>query len=197
MAAQGARSDTAERILDVAERLVQVSGYNGFSYADVAAELKLTTPSLHYRFAGKAELGEALIARYAERFATALVAIAESPADARRRIEAYIDLYGQVLRQDRMCLCGMLAAEYQTLPTRMRAEVIGFFDGNEDWLERVLTAGRDKGELQFAGAPSEAARNIVSTLEGAMLIARSYRDVGRFDVAARMLMAGLGDATAP
>ena len=29
-------NDTATRILDVAERLVQVRGFNGFSYADVA-----------------------------------------------------------------------------------------------------------------------------------------------------------------
>ena len=60
-----AEADTASRILDVAERLVQLSGFNGFSYADVAAELRITKASLHYHFAGKAELGEALIARYA------------------------------------------------------------------------------------------------------------------------------------
>lgn len=65
-------ADTASRILDVAERLVQSRGFNGFSYADVAAELKLSKASLHYHFPGKAELGEALIARYAARFADAL-----------------------------------------------------------------------------------------------------------------------------
>ena len=30
------------RILDVAERLLQVHGYNGFSYGDVATELGIT-----------------------------------------------------------------------------------------------------------------------------------------------------------
>lgn len=39
---QAKRVDTATQILDVAERLVQLRGFNGFSYADVAAELKLT-----------------------------------------------------------------------------------------------------------------------------------------------------------
>ena len=34
--------DTATRILDSAESLVQVRGFNGFSYADVAAELAVT-----------------------------------------------------------------------------------------------------------------------------------------------------------
>jgi len=31
-------ADTSSRILDVAERLVQLRGFNGFSYADVASE---------------------------------------------------------------------------------------------------------------------------------------------------------------
>ena len=52
-----AAADTADRILDSAERLVQVRGFNAFSYADVARELGITKASLHYHFAGKAELG--------------------------------------------------------------------------------------------------------------------------------------------
>ncbi|HEX9257200.1 MAG TPA: TetR family transcriptional regulator, partial [Actinomycetota bacterium] len=34
--------DTATQILDVAERLVQERGFNGFSYADVAKELDIS-----------------------------------------------------------------------------------------------------------------------------------------------------------
>ena len=66
---------TAARILDVAEVLVQTRGFNGFSYADIAAEMNITKAALHYHFAGKAELGEALISRYAARFADALAAV--------------------------------------------------------------------------------------------------------------------------
>ena len=43
-----------------------------------------------------------------------------------------------------MCLCGMLAAEYQTLPKPMRDAVIRFFDENEAWLEKVLEQGRER-----------------------------------------------------
>ena len=77
MASSRARDDgdTATRILDSAESLVQVRGFNGFSYADVAAELAVTKASLHYHFPGKAELGRALIARYATRFNAALAGI--------------------------------------------------------------------------------------------------------------------------
>src|SRR5580698_629647 len=93
--------DTATQILDVAERLVQVRGFNGFSYADVAAELKITKAALHYHFAGKAELGEALVARYATRFTEALREVEARAPEASARLDAYADLYLDVLREQR------------------------------------------------------------------------------------------------
>jgi TetR/AcrR family transcriptional repressor of nem operon len=181
--------DTATRILDSAESLVQVRGFNGFSYADVAAELALTKASLHYHFAGKAELGRALIVRYAARFNDALAAIDAGDGDAPARLGAYARLYADVLRDQRMCLCGMLAAEYQTLPEPMRDAVLAFFDENESWVESILRQGVDEGTLAFAGDPREAARLVVSALEGAMLVARPYGDVERFEGAAEHLLA--------
>jgi TetR/AcrR family transcriptional repressor of nem operon len=186
--------DTATRILDSAESLVQVRGFNGFSYADVAGELSLTTASLHYHFPGKAELGRALIVRYAERFNAALAVIDERGGDAPAKLRAYARLYADVLRDERMCLCGMLAAEYQTLPAPMRDAVIGFFDENETWVERVLAHGREAGTLAFEGSPREAARLIVSALEGAMLVARPYGDVERFETAAERLLTAFAEA---
>ena len=183
--------DTRSMILDVAERLVQLRGFNGFSYADVAQELSITKPALHYHFAGKAELGEALISRYAARFAAALTAIDDDGAEAPAKLAAYTNLYLDVLREKRMCLCGMLAAEYQTLPKAMTESVIRFFDDNEVWLERVLEQGQSNGSLHFAGTTTEAARMIVGALEGAMLVARPYGDIERFEATAMHLLADL------
>src|SRR5580704_6443888 len=173
------RGDTATQILDVAERLVQVRGFNGFSYADVAAELKITKAALHYHFAGKAELGEALISRYAARFTQALAGVETRTTESSARLDAYADLYLEVLREQRMCLCGMMAAEYETLPNPMKHAIIRFFEENERWLARVLGQGRREGTLTFTGPPKETARMIVSGLEGAMLVARPFADVGR------------------
>jgi TetR/AcrR family transcriptional repressor of nem operon len=183
-------SNTATRILDVAERLAQRRGFNGFSYADVATELQLTTASLHYHFAGKAELGRAMVTRYAERFAEALAGIEDRHQDAPARLLAYADLYAGVLRGRRLCLCGMLAAEYQTLPKSMRERVIGFFDENERWLTTVLEAGLAADQVRFAGSPQEMARMIICGLEGAMLLARPYGDIARFQSAAHQLLQG-------
>jgi len=199
MAARRGRDDagTAARILDVAEHLVQVRGFNGFSYADIAAELQITKAALHYHFASKADLGEALISRYASRFAEALARVGTADGAASAKLAGYTGLYLQVLRNRKMCLCGMLAAEYQTLPQPMRDAVIRFFDENESWLESVLEQGRADGSLRLAGSARDTARMIVGGLEGAMLIARPYGDVARFQAAAANLLAGLTPATGP
>jgi TetR/AcrR family transcriptional repressor of nem operon len=185
------QADTATKVLDVAERLLQVRGFNGFSYADVAAELNLTKASLHYHYAGKAELGEALILRYAARFSKALAEIDARSDEAPTKLDAYAKLYANVLRGKRMCLCGMLAAEYRTLPKPMQEAVIRFFDENEAWLTKVLEQGEEEGTLQFAGTAHQAARMIVSGLEGAMLVSRPYGDIERFDATAGSLLASL------
>ena len=181
-------TDTASAVLGVAERLVQTRGFNAFSYADIATELGITKPALHYHFAGKAELGEALVARYTSRFSEALEAIDAGGGDAAHKLEAYADLYAQVLAQDRMCLCGMLAADFHTLPGPMRDAVIRFFDHNETWLAGVIEEGRRDGTLQVGGAGREIARIMIDTLEGAILVARTYGDPNRFAGSARRLL---------
>jgi TetR/AcrR family transcriptional repressor of nem operon len=183
--------DTAERMLDVAERLVQVRGFNGVSYADVATELGITKAALHYHFASKASLGEALIHRYTIRFQAALAEIDRQTSDALAKLSAYAGIYLDVLQQQRMCLCGMLAAEYQTLPPPMRDAVVGFFDINEAWLERVLDEGKVAGTLHPRGSTSNTARLVISTLEGAMLVARLRDDPSRLEAARAQLLAEL------
>src|SRR4051794_39383462 len=115
-----ASPDTSQRILDIAEHLVQTRGFNGFSYADIAEALKVTKASLHYHFRSKAELGKRLIERYEKNFMVALSKIEEQTGDAGERLRRYAAIYASVVKGDRMCLCGMLAAEYGTLPEPMR-----------------------------------------------------------------------------
>ena len=184
-----AAPDTAQRILDIAERLVQTRGFNGFSYADIAGALAVTKASLHYHFPTKAELGTRLIARYERAFLEALGEIDRTAGDAREKLARYAKIYADVLRNNRMCLCGMLAAEYQTLPKPMRSAVVSFFADQEAWLVGILEQGREEGSLRFSGPPSEAAQMIVGGLEGAMLVTRPYGDPARFQIAADHLLA--------
>ena len=179
---------TAGQILDVAERLAQTRGFNGFSYADVASELGLTKASLHYHYPTKADLGRALIDRYAANFSAALAGIDQSGVPPSAQLRRYAAIYAEVLRAGRICLCGMLAAEYTTLPASMQEAIRGFFDLNERWLARVLESGRNGGTLRFDGRAEDAARVITSALEGAMLLARPYGGAERFKSAAKRVL---------
>jgi TetR/AcrR family transcriptional repressor of nem operon len=146
---------------------------------------------LHSHVPSKADLGKRLIERYEESFLATLKAIDAAGAAARDKLKRYARIYADVLRDNRMCLCGMLASDYATLPKPMKEEVKHFFDGNERWLVAVLEQGRKTGNLQFKGSALEVARVIVGSLEGAMMLARSYGDVARFDTAAERLIASL------
>jgi TetR/AcrR family transcriptional repressor of nem operon len=184
-------ADTSTRILDVAERLVQTRGYNAFSYADIADALNVTKASLHYHFSTKAALGGCLIDRYRTAFLVALDQIDANHVDAVAKLAAYAGLYADALENDRMCLCGMLAAEYTTLPTAMQEGIRRFFDANEAWLVNVMTPGRKRKQLAFTGPPVDAARVLVATLEGAMLLARSRQDTSQFRTVVKRVLSGL------
>lgn len=186
-----ARGRTADRILDIAEELVQVRGFNAFSYADVAEALGLQKASLHHHFATKAALGLALVDRYRRSFLAALRGIEAATADPQERLQRYVELYRAVLREGRMCLCGMLATDVETLPVPMRAGITEFFAENEDWLARVLEEGRSSGALGFSGTAASRAALAVSSLEGAMLVARASGRLEHFEAVSSLLLDGI------
>jgi TetR/AcrR family transcriptional regulator, transcriptional repressor for nem operon len=183
---------TSQQILNAAERLVQMHGFNGFSYADIAEEVGITKASLHYHFSTKADLGRSLITRYHQNFFAALSAIDESPDDEGAKLRRYVQLYADVLKDKRMCLCGMLAAEFVTLPKPMKNGVKRFFDANETWLAQTLEQGRKAQQLRFAAPAVDVARTLIGSLEGAMLVARSYGSAARFLATANWLLTELG-----
>jgi TetR/AcrR family transcriptional repressor of nem operon len=183
---------TADRILDIAEDLVQTRGYEAFSYADISEALGIRKASVHHHFATKAELTRAVAARYRGAFAGRLHSLDREFPDPTRRLMRYVRLFQEALREgDHMCLYGMLASDSVTLPGAVRDEVIGFFADQEAWLTRVISEGRSAGEFRFEGKPAAAAAALLAGLEGAMLMARARRDVPHFATVALRLVGAL------
>lgn len=117
--------------------------------------------------------------------ATALAAIAAKHATIDARLDAYQRLFANVLRDGhRLCMCGMLAADFDALPANVRREVRAFFDDNELWLAKIFADAKRP-------RPKLSARVVLSAFEGAMLVARAYGDVGRFEAVARSVVAQL------
>lgn len=187
-ARNGSVKKTAEQILDVAEARAKRVGFNGFSYADIATELGVTTASIHYHFPTKANLGANLIERYTRLTFAALDAIQAGPDETVEKLRRYAGLYEEILAADALCLCAMLASEYETLPEPMQQSLQAFFRREEEWVNRMLCAGRDKGEFAIRGEPETAAATIVSTLQGAMLVARAYGGTAAFRASSHLLL---------
>lgn len=185
--------DTRGELLDAAEALVRTRGYNGFSYRDLADEVGIKTASIHYHFPAKADLGHALIEKERERFGNALTRLEVEEKDPRRRVERFIQLLqaSTIGCGNRMCLGAMLAVEQEALPDTMANAVRRLFTENEAWLARVLEEGRRKRQFRFQGSADVAARALFSALEGALLTARAFRDVGRFEAICRWIMEAL------
>ena len=73
-------------------------------------------------------------------------------------------------------------------PQPIREAILRFFDESEAWLVDVLEAGKADGTLRLDGSARDEARSIVSGLEGALLVARPFGDVSRFEATASRLV---------
>jgi TetR/AcrR family transcriptional repressor of nem operon len=174
---------TADTILDVAQRLIQARGYNGFSFKEVAETLGIRSASIHYHFPTKTDLGVRLVSRYRLHFSAELEEIELATTDPERRIGRFCQLFRRTFEVDsQFCLCGMLSAEAGTLPDEVGAEVEGFFRDTETWLAGVLSEARKSGQFAFRGAAVAQARLLLAMLEGAMIVARGLRDKAHYPV---------------
>ena len=169
-------SPTAERVVDVAEGLLQQRGYNGFSYDDVAQLVGIKKPSIHHHFSRKEELVAVVVQRYTHRFHEELLSIEGQLAKAPDRLIAYAALFERTFAKDRrLCVCGMLGAESDSLPQAVASEVERFFQVSLDWLTLVIADGQDAALIAPNCAAQALAEAFLCALEGSMVVGRGMR----------------------
>jgi TetR/AcrR family transcriptional regulator, transcriptional repressor for nem operon len=185
--------DTETRILDAAQQLVQVRGYNAFSYADVASVVNLRTATLHYYFPTKSDLARELVVRYRAGFQADLKRIERTTRQSIQRLKRYTEIHRNAMGDgSALCLCTMLSADFTTLDESVREQVKLFSQDNERWLKQVLLDGRSSGELSFQDPVEIEARVLFAGVEGAAMVVRCYQDVRLFDPIVKRLLAALG-----
>lgn len=183
---------TAERVMDVAEALIQQRGYGGFSFDDVAQAVGIRKPSVHHHFRTKADLVAALARRYTERFESALAAIDVARRDPLARLKAYVQLFATTYAQDgRLCVCGMLGAEADALPADVADAVAGFFQLNLTWLTAAFRDAQRSGQVATGQRAANLAELMLSALEGAMVVGRGGRSGAGPSAVGKSLLASL------
>ncbi|NBD23726.1 TetR/AcrR family transcriptional regulator [Paenibacillus glycinis] len=184
-------NNTAELILDTAQAIVQEFGFNGFSYAHIAEKVGIRTASIHYYFPNKEDLGEALIMRYYSNFLASAARIDAETQNNLDKLRKFILLYEGPVQVYCTCLSVMLSTDLASLSGKVRDGVTQFFSANLAWLERVLEEGRAEGQLRFQGEAEVQAHQFMASLQGAQLLARSFRDISRFNKIADGLLSAL------
>lgn len=186
-----AHVDTKSALLSEAETLIRTVGYAAFSYADLSERVGIRKASIHHHFPTKEDLGTALIDTYLVRFIAELEALAARSVSPKRKLLVYGDLFAASLQDGQMPLCGALAADAAYLPVSMQQRVKKFFELHLTWLEKVLAAAIAAGEIEDGQSPKGCALLLLSTLQGASVVAWALKDPSLVKPAYRQAMDGL------
>jgi TetR/AcrR family transcriptional repressor of nem operon len=135
----------SQTILDVGQRLTQTRGYNAFSYADIAEQVRIRKASIHYYYPNKADLGRKLVMRYRRVMRQRLQAIEAQSTYPVEPLRGLVTIFREALQEDSLCLGSMLSAEYITLPGTVQTEVQGYFADMETWVAQVIQSGQESG----------------------------------------------------
>lgn len=173
---------TQQKLIDSARYLIQTRGYNGFSYADVAEEVKVRKASIHHHFPTKADLAQAVVEESRTGILAQTQLIANAPFDPVERLRFYTGYWEKCIADATapFCVAGMLAAELPSLPQSLAESVRAHFRDLSRWLETILTTGAQMGVFRLMGPASAEAEAFMSIVYGAMLTARAYEDPKKF-----------------
>lgn len=172
-------SDTRQTIMDTAQAAVQAKGYNALSFRELAKVVGIKSASIHYYFPTKGDLGAALAKRYTDSAVDYFEQLIAEAAPVEETFARYVAVFRAALQNDnRMCLYGIMAAEYGDLPDEVRAAVDAFSAANVAWLVRLL---RPRHPELSESALRDRALAIFAAIEGAQLVARGRGDIAIFD----------------
>jgi len=159
--------------------LVQVHGYTGTGLNTVLARSGAPKGSLYFHFPdGKEQLGEAAIDLAAELFADLIaggVQVGAAPTTAGAIVEAMVLSLGEMLEESEFamgCPVSVVALEMSSESERLRTACERAY---ERWIVLVADFLGERGSQPAAARTT--ASSVVSLVEGAMIVARTRRDV--------------------
>jgi TetR/AcrR family transcriptional repressor of nem operon len=167
-------ANTKRMIMDLAETFIQEKGFNGFSYAHIAKALDVKNAAIHYHFPAKEELVCAVIQRYRDRFQLWIRNARIKDLPPQEKLDWFFSIYTNTRADNgKVCLAGSLETEFNSLPPALREQTEALTSELLDWLQATLQEGRDAGVFYFGGDPAGKAALILSSLQGALQMARA------------------------
>ena len=181
--------DTRTRLVLAAMQLFWAKGYNSTSIADVLQTAKVNSGSLYYFFPGKTDLLAAVLDMYHDGIGQMLLEPAWAGVnDPIEKIFALLARYRQSLADTDCfygCPIGSLALELHEPDPPVRERLAKNFSA---WIDAIAEClEHAKARLPADLDRRELAQFVLTTMEGGVMQARTFRDIAYFDAAVRQL----------
>jgi AcrR family transcriptional regulator len=182
-------NDVRERIIAVAADLFLKNGYGATGIAQILQEADVLRGSLYYYFPTKEDLLIATLEwRKTMLWPEVIQPVFDRLDDPLERLFGILDGYRQLLLMCDFqlgCPIGNLALELAESHPRARQLMAENFDNWKDAVRQCLDAAR--GELPEECDPADIAHFVLTVMEGAVMLARTYRSIDCYDRAINSL----------
>lgn len=186
-----AQHSNRERILTEGLRVVHQKGFAGASVRDIVQAAGVPQGSFTNHFTSKEAFGLEIIELY---FANSRAVMRETLLNGARdpleRLEAYLETVKNRMNQNNMrngCLLGNFTAEACDHSDRIRQRLIEIFAEIQANIASCLRAAVAAGEVAADLDCEEVAGFIVSSVQGANLLAKAQRDPASVERFTRIL----------
>jgi TetR/AcrR family transcriptional regulator, transcriptional repressor for nem operon len=181
--------DTRARIIATAMALFWEKGYGSTSIADILGRAEVNSGSLYHYFPGKQDLLVAVLEGYRDGIGPMLLdPVWAGVDDPIERVFALLAKYRElIVVTDCLygCPIGSLALELHEPDPVVRQRMAENFDG---WTGAIRTCLEAAGDRLAAGTDLRSlAEFVLTVMEGAVMQARTHRDVAFFDRAVAQL----------
>lgn len=165
------RMNTRDEIMRLGEELMQMQGFNAFSYYHLADSLKVRPAAVHYHFPTKDALALSIINHSRETFHSFSEKVGPEP-DSKKRLQKFVQIFSENAEAGKICLMGAAGADYYTFSEDTRAAVKLLISEILAWLTVLLRDGRESGQFTFDGTPRTRALLIATNMAASLHMAR-------------------------
>ncbi|MDL2259318.1 TetR/AcrR family transcriptional regulator [Deltaproteobacteria bacterium OttesenSCG-928-K17] len=169
---------TKEKLIAAGSELFLIHSYQGTGINEVLRTCGVPKGSFYNYFASKEEFALAVIENQMEQSAEfVLQNLCNQALSPLKRIAAYLDSISQGMVSCHFamgCLFGTLAQEMSSLSPKLRHALTRAFQVQVDHLTDCLRLGQSQGEIRKDLDAAEMAGFIMSALQGAQIMAKTF-----------------------
>jgi len=163
---------TYDKLLELTNILIQENGFEGFSYADLAAKLGIRKASVHHYFPTKKDLGLAYCDKKTLDFLNLENEIKTLQSN-REKLNAYLQIFSTGANKGQMCGVNAMLSDYNLFPPELQQAVVKLAQTELDIVTEILRQGKIAGEFKFDIQVKDMAIIVCNALKGALMLNRT------------------------